>query len=119
MPSRPSLISRRSDAGCAWSASQSSAAAMVRDSTTGVEEAAKLLDLEQYLDRKPGQLSGGERHRRHGSRHRARTRRCSSMDEPLSNLDAKLRVQTRAEIADCSAASAPPPSTSPTTRSRP
>ena len=41
------------------------------------------------------------------------------MDEPLSNLDAKLRVQTRTQIARCSAGSASPPSTSPTTRSRP
>src|SRR4051812_40153150 len=64
---------------------------------------ARTLDLEPYLDRKPKQLSGGQR--RGGGRGRAivRERSVYLMDEPLSNLDAKLRVQTRAEVAELQA----------------
>ncbi|MEE1622425.1 ABC transporter ATP-binding protein [Zafaria sp. Z1313] len=64
-----------------------------------VEEAAKLLDLEQYLDRKPKALSGGQRQRVAMGRAIVRSPQVFLMDEPLSNLDAKLRVQTRTQIA--------------------
>src|SRR5829696_390371 len=64
-----------------------------------VEEAARLLDLEAHLDRKPANLSGGQRQRVAMGRAIVRDPRAFLMDEPLSNLDAKLRVQMRAEIA--------------------
>ncbi|WP_405487068.1 ABC transporter ATP-binding protein [Nocardia sp. NBC_00511] len=64
-----------------------------------VLEAAKLLDLEPYLDRKPKALSGGQRQRVAMGRAIVRQPHVFLMDEPLSNLDAKLRVQTRTQIA--------------------
>ena len=64
-----------------------------------VVEAAKILDLEQYLDRKPKALSGGQRQRVAMGRAIVRSPQVFLMDEPLSNLDAKLRVQTRSQIA--------------------
>ena len=64
-----------------------------------VEEAAKILDLEKLLDRKPKALSGGQRQRVAMGRAIVREPKVFLMDEPLSNLDAKLRVQMRAEIA--------------------
>ncbi|HWL60429.1 MAG TPA: ATP-binding cassette domain-containing protein [Microbacteriaceae bacterium] len=64
-----------------------------------VLEAARLLDLEPYLDRKPKALSGGQRQRVAMGRAIVRAPQVFLMDEPLSNLDAKLRVQTRAQIA--------------------
>jgi multiple sugar transport system ATP-binding protein len=64
-----------------------------------VVEAAKLLDLERYLDRKPKALSGGQRQRVAMGRAIVRSPSVFLMDEPLSNLDAKLRVETRANIA--------------------
>ncbi|GGB43724.1 ABC transporter ATP-binding protein [Flexivirga endophytica] len=64
-----------------------------------VEEAAKILDLEAYLDRKPKALSGGQRQRVAMGRAIVRSPQVFLMDEPLSNLDAKLRVQTRTQIA--------------------
>ena len=70
-------------------------------------------------DRKPKALSGGQRQRVAMGRAIVRSPQVFLMDEPLSNLDAKLRVQTRTQIASLPAASASPPSTSPTTRSRP
>ncbi len=64
-----------------------------------VLEAAKLLDLEDYLDRKPKALSGGQRQRVAMGRAIVREPQVFLMDEPLSNLDAKLRVATRTQIA--------------------
>ncbi|SDX71256.1 carbohydrate ABC transporter ATP-binding protein, CUT1 family (TC 3.A.1.1.-) [Modestobacter sp. DSM 44400] len=64
-----------------------------------VGRAAQMLDLVPYLDRKPKALSGGQRQRVAMGRAIVRSPRVFLMDEPLSNLDAKLRVQTRAEIA--------------------
>ncbi|HEY7597789.1 MAG TPA: sn-glycerol-3-phosphate ABC transporter ATP-binding protein UgpC [Actinophytocola sp.] len=64
-----------------------------------VLEAAKLLDLEPYLERKPAKLSGGQRQRVAMGRAIVRRPQVFCMDEPLSNLDAKLRVQTRTQIA--------------------
>jgi multiple sugar transport system ATP-binding protein len=64
-----------------------------------VQEAAALLGLERFLDRKPKALSGGQRQRVALGRAIVREPQVFLMDEPLSNLDAKLRVQTRAEIA--------------------
>src|SRR6187200_2539416 len=64
-----------------------------------VLEAAKLLDLEDYLTRKPKALSGGQRQRVAMGRAIVRQPQVFLMDEPLSNLDAKLRVQTRTQIA--------------------
>ncbi|MFC4374000.1 ABC transporter ATP-binding protein [Nocardia halotolerans] len=64
-----------------------------------VLSAAKLLDLELYLDRKPKALSGGQRQRVAMGRAIVRQPQVFLMDEPLSNLDAKLRVQTRTQIA--------------------
>jgi multiple sugar transport system ATP-binding protein len=66
---------------------------------TRVLEAAKLLDLEPYLGRKPKALSGGQRQRVAMGRAIVRSPQVFLMDEPLSNLDAKLRVQTRTQIA--------------------
>ncbi len=64
-----------------------------------VEETAKILDLTDFLDRKPSQLSGGQRQRVAMGRAIVRHPKAFLMDEPLSNLDAKLRVQMRGEIA--------------------
>ncbi|UZJ23370.1 sn-glycerol-3-phosphate ABC transporter ATP-binding protein UgpC [Rhodococcus antarcticus] len=69
------------------------------DRRAKVVEAAKLLDLEAYLDRKPKALSGGQRQRVAMGRAIVREPSVFLMDEPLSNLDAKLRVETRANIA--------------------
>ena len=68
-----------------------------------VREAARILDLEPYLDRKPKNLSGGQRQRVAMGRAIVRHPKVFLMDEPLSNLDAKLRVQTRTELADLQA----------------
>ncbi len=64
-----------------------------------VREAAEILDLTEQLDRKPGQLSGGQRQRVAMGRSIVRDPKVFLMDEPLSNLDAKLRVQMRAEVS--------------------
>ena len=64
-----------------------------------VTEAAKILDLEQHLDRKPANLSGGQRQRVAMGRAIVRSPKAFLMDEPLSNLDAKLRVQMRTQVA--------------------
>jgi multiple sugar transport system ATP-binding protein len=70
---------------------------------TKVREAAALLDLTQYLDRKPKALSGGQRQRVAMGRAIVRSPAVFLMDEPLSNLDAKLRVETRSNIAQLQA----------------
>jgi len=67
--------------------------------TRKVDEAARILDLGQHLDRKPANLSGGQRQRVAMGRAIVRSPKAFLMDEPLSNLDAKLRVQMRTEIA--------------------
>ncbi|MBO0730459.1 MAG: sn-glycerol-3-phosphate ABC transporter ATP-binding protein UgpC [Acidimicrobiaceae bacterium] len=64
-----------------------------------VEEAARVLDLTQHLDRKPANLSGGQRQRVAMGRAIVRSPKAFLMDEPLSNLDAKLRVQMRTEVS--------------------
>src|SRR5947208_3406245 len=64
-----------------------------------VQEAAKILDLEDYLERRPKALSGGQRQRVAMGRAIVRQPQVFCMDEPLSNLDAKLRVSTRTQIA--------------------
>ncbi|MEX0973365.1 MAG: sn-glycerol-3-phosphate ABC transporter ATP-binding protein UgpC [Solirubrobacterales bacterium] len=64
-----------------------------------VEDAAKTLDLTQHLDRRPANLSGGQRQRVAMGRAIVRDPKAFLMDEPLSNLDAKLRVQMRTEVA--------------------
>src|ERR671917_500702 len=64
-----------------------------------VSEAAKILDLEQHLERKPANLSGGQRQRVAMGRAIVRDPKAFLMDEPLSNLDAKLRVQTRTALS--------------------
>ncbi|GLP74206.1 trehalose import ATP-binding protein SugC [Mycobacterium antarcticum] len=69
------------------------------DIATKVDETAKILDLTELLDRRPAQLSGGQRQRVAMGRAIIRNPKAFLMDEPLSNLDAKLRVQMRAEIA--------------------
>lgn len=65
-----------------------------------IQEVAELLEIESLLDKQPGQLSGGQRQRVAVGRTIVREPRLFLMDEPLSNLDAKLRVQTRSEIRD-------------------
>src|SRR4051812_15053108 len=64
-----------------------------------VSEAARILDLTEHLDRKPANLSGGQRQRVAMGRAIVRDPKAFLMDEPLSNLDAKLRVQMRTEVA--------------------
>jgi multiple sugar transport system ATP-binding protein len=75
--------------------------AKVADATVRqkVEEAAKILDLTQHLDRKPANLSGGQRQRVAMGRAIVRSPKAFLMDEPLSNLDAKLRVQMRTSVS--------------------
>src|SRR3954454_8278223 len=73
------------------------------DREARVREVADMLELTPYLERKPGQLSGGQRQRVAMGRAIVREPQVFLMDEPLSNLDAKLRVQMRADIAELQA----------------
>ena len=84
-----------------------------------VNEAGAILGLTDWLDRKPGQLSGGQRQRVAMGRAIVREPSVFLMDEPLSNLDAKLRVLMRARSRGSSVVWAWRPYTSPTTRPRP
>ncbi len=68
------------------------------DRASRVKEASRILQLEDYLDRKPGQLSGGQRQRVAIGRSIVKNPKVFLFDEPLSNLDAKLRVQMRVEL---------------------
>ena len=70
-----------------------------QERTSRVREAAKLLGLDEYLERRPKALSGGQRQRVAMGRAIVRQPKVFCMDEPLSNLDAKLRVSTRTQIA--------------------
>jgi multiple sugar transport system ATP-binding protein len=74
-----------------------------QERVTRVRETARVLDLEPYLDRKPKHLSGGQRQRVAMGRAIVRQPAVYLMDEPLSNLDAKLRVQTRTEVVELQA----------------
>ena len=83
-----------------------------------VKHAADVLGIEALLERKPRQLSGGQRQRVALGRAIVRDPKVFLFDEPLSNLDAKLRVQMRVELKRCTSGWRPPRSTSRTTRSR-
>ena len=86
-----------------WASRSSSTACPKEERIARVRETARILDLEPFLDRKPKHLSGGQRQRVAMGRAIVRQPAVYLMDEPLSNLDAKLRVQTRTEVVELQA----------------
>jgi multiple sugar transport system ATP-binding protein len=92
--------------------------ACAREIDARVAEAARILEIEAQLDKKPGQMSGGQRQRVAIGRAIVKHPKLFLLDEPLSNLDAALRMRTRVELAQLRNRVTPPSSWSPMIRRR-